>query len=455
MVMVVVVGARGVRMKNKAGRVTILLSVIFLSLEDDEQTHWWLETAYEEKTNEDSQMVVGGNFTVGACCAWRRRETQQGGIRVAALSTSREIPTQVFDKGNGIGYDLISFPCKDFNHQEALGHKQLDLWRPGGVVIHKSDGIPESLRIKDGKLYQNHCELHRASCLGGHRITITHSEECFYKAESTSISPACGSLAACSRTPVVEEKKKKVGGGRVESPCVAVPRPLETEMEKLEEVVGADSGWAKMEKLFVCRSAQYASVAVDSWGAVVFSSDDNCRLSDYRRLKTKTLDLHDKRYMGSHLHGAHKDNMAARKQLVDMMFKRFDADNNGQPAAHNVLQTEAIFPDKLVASSAIAFMKRKCEQNMNIVKCLNVYLLNLPDDEKVSVTTVTVGQSAVLTCAITGERRPPILWKRNHQYLNSLNLEDINIPSQGVERQQHIFSPPLVVDDHADGVVII
>lgn len=56
-----------------------------------------------------------------------------------------------------------------------------------------------------------------------------------------------------------------------------------------------------------------------------------------------------------------------------------------------------------------------------------MYLLNLPDDQKVSVTTVTVGQSAVLTCAITGERRPPILWKRNGQYLNSLNLEDINV----------------------------
>ncbi|CAB1423718.1 unnamed protein product [Pleuronectes platessa] len=56
----------------------------------------------------------------------------------------------------------------------------------------------------------------------------------------------------------------------------------------------------------------------------------------------------------------------------------------------------------------------------------DVYLLDLPEDQKVSVTTVAVGQSAVLTCAITGERRPPILWKRNDQYLNSLNLEDIN-----------------------------
>lgn len=33
----------------------------------------------------------------------------------------------------------------------------------------------------DGKLYQNHCELHRTSCIRGHRITIMHSEECFYK----------------------------------------------------------------------------------------------------------------------------------------------------------------------------------------------------------------------------------------------------------------------------------
>lgn len=57
----------------------------------------------------------------------------------------------------------------------------------------------------------------------------------------------------------------------------------------------------------------------------------------------------------------------------------------------------------------------------------DVYLLTLPDDQKVSITTVTVGQSAVLTCAISGQSRPPILWKKNNHYLNSLNLEDINV----------------------------
>lgn len=39
----------------------------------------------------------------------------------------------------------------------------------------------------DGKLYQNHCELHRTSCLKGFRITIMHSEECFYKGKSRTV----------------------------------------------------------------------------------------------------------------------------------------------------------------------------------------------------------------------------------------------------------------------------
>lgn len=46
--------------------------------------------------------------------------------------------------------------------------------------------------------------------------------------------------------------------------------------------------------------------------------------------------------MGSNIHGAHKDNMAARKQLVDMMFKRFDADNNGQVDASELSQVRIL-----------------------------------------------------------------------------------------------------------------
>lgn len=42
--------------------------------------------------------------------------------------------------------------------------------------------------------------------------------------------------------------------------------------------------------------------------------------------------------MGTASHGKHKDSMVAKKQLVDVMFKRFDADNNGQIDASELSQ---------------------------------------------------------------------------------------------------------------------
>lgn len=53
--------------------------------------------------------------------------------------------------------------------------------------------------------------------------------------------------------------------------------------------------------------------------------------------------------------------------------------------------------------------------------------LSLPEEQRVTVTTVTVGLSTVLTCAIRGALRPPIVWKRNGVVLNLLDLEDINV----------------------------
>ena len=53
--------------------------------------------------------------------------------------------------------------------------------------------------------------------------------------------------------------------------------------------------------------------------------------------------------------------------------------------------------------------------------------LSLAPEVNVSVTTVTVGLSTVLSCAIRGDLRPPIIWKRNGLTLSFLGLEDINV----------------------------
>lgn len=62
-----------------------------------------------------------------------------------------------------------------------------------------------------------------------------------------------------------------------------------------------------------------------------------------------------------------------------------------------------------------------------IVPFAEVVRLSLPEDQRVTVTTITVGLSAVLTCSIRGALRPPIVWKRNGVVLNFLDLEDINV----------------------------
>ena len=63
--------------------------------------------------------------------------------------------------------------------------------------------------------------------------------------------------------------------------------------------------------------------------SLVFT-DDNCRLGDYKKLKNKIVDLHGQRYLAPGDRGDYRDDMVVRRRLVDMMFKRFDADGNGR-----------------------------------------------------------------------------------------------------------------------------
>ncbi|XP_076850617.1 follistatin-related protein 5 isoform X2 [Brachyhypopomus gauderio] len=195
----------------------------------------------------------------------------------------------------------------------------------------------------DGKLYQNHCELHRASCLARQRITIVHSEECFYK-------------------------------------------------------------------------------------------DDNCHYSDYRKLKTKVLDLYTQRYLPPSSHDSYGKDLVSRKHAVDLMFKRFDADGSGRVDSSELSQVIKQEGWSKSASECTLFDLLKyndANDDEHLTKdefytVFDVYQLSLAEDQKLSVTTVTVGQSVVLTCAITGEHRPSIIWRRNNHTLNQLHLEDIN-----------------------------
>ncbi|KAI1883667.1 hypothetical protein AGOR_G00233920 [Albula goreensis] len=169
-----------------------------------------------------------------------------------------------------------------------------------------------------------------------------------------------------------------------------------------------------------------------------FYKDDKCRMNDYRKLKNKVLDLYNQRYVRQDINWERDDKLAQKRALVDQMFKYYDADSSGlvdSSELSQIIKQEGLAKER---SECTLFDLLKYDDvnddehltKEEFYKAFEVLQLSLPDDQRLSITTVTVGQSTVMTCGIMGMQRPPIVWKRNGQVLNTLDLEDISIPQE-------------------------
>ncbi|XP_039397848.1 follistatin-related protein 5 isoform X4 [Mauremys reevesii] len=161
---------------------------------------------------------------------------------------------------------------------------------------------------------------------------------------------------------------------------------------------------------------------------------DKCTSTEYSKVKNMLLDLQNQRYIAQAKEKNAEDKMILKKLLVDQMFKYFDSDNNGLVDSNELSQV--IKQDELgkdLSDCSLFDLLKYDDYNSDkqlvleeFYRAFEIVQLNLPDDQKISITTATVGQSAVLSCAIQGALRPPIIWKRNNVILNNLDLEDIN-----------------------------
>ncbi|XP_004868630.1 follistatin-related protein 5 isoform X2 [Heterocephalus glaber] len=195
----------------------------------------------------------------------------------------------------------------------------------------------------DGELYENHCEVHRAACLKKQKITIVHSEDCFFKG-------------------------------------------------------------------------------------------DNCRTNVYSKMKSMLLDLQNQKYITQENENPNGDDISRKKLLVDQMFKNFDADSNGLIDINELTQVitqEDLGKDRPECTlyDLLKFDDLNADKHLALeefYRAFQVTRLHLPRDQRLRVSAATVGQSAVLSCAVQGDPRPPIVWERNRVVLNALDLEDIN-----------------------------
>uniref|UniRef100_A0A3Q2CYR4 Follistatin-like 4 n=1 Tax=Cyprinodon variegatus TaxID=28743 RepID=A0A3Q2CYR4_CYPVA len=157
-----------------------------------------------------------------------------------------------------------------------------------------------------------------------------------------------------------------------------------------------------------------------------------CTMSEYNKLKSTLLDMQPKLLRSGEQ--TQQRDMEQKRELVDTMFKYLDVNNDGRLLSDEL---EKISMKEHLESSLLECTMQDLlryddynnDKHLSLHEfytAFQVVQLSLAEDQRITTSTVTVGLSAVLTCAIQGTLRPPIIWKRNGIILNFLDLEDIN-----------------------------
>ncbi|XP_055980360.1 follistatin-related protein 4 [Sorex fumeus] len=165
-----------------------------------------------------------------------------------------------------------------------------------------------------------------------------------------------------------------------------------------------------------------------------FLKGDPCSVADYARLKNALLVLQARlQPLGG---GGHGQEPASKKRLlVEALFQQLDTDGDGHLGGSELAQHELKEQDQegdflgCSPGDLLRFDDYNSDGSLTLQElytAFQVVQLSLAPEERVLVTTVTVGMSTVLSCAIHGDLRPPIIWKRHGLALNLLDLEDIN-----------------------------
>lgn len=170
---------------------------------------------------------------------------------------------------------------------------------------------------------------------------------------------------------------------------------------------------------------------------VVHSKDcffkvDTCTMTEYNKLKSMLLDMQPEGFTKTEDTLANA--MEQKRSLVDTMFKYLDMNHDGRLSSEELAQIsmKEHLEDNLLECTMQDLLRYDDYNNDGILTLQEFYTafqvvqLSLPEDQRVSITNITVGLSAVLSCTIQGTLRPPVIWKRNGIVLNFLDLEDIN-----------------------------
>nr|XP_018913078.1 PREDICTED: follistatin-related protein 5-like isoform X1 [Bemisia tabaci] len=265
----------------------------------------------------------------------------------------------------------------------------------------------------DGKLYDNHCELHRIACQTNSIVAVDHTFACLNPDKETraSTSAPVGRKIVRVLHSINTTSLTAGGGGGGPPPPVPLPRAL-----KLVAAAAAANEVPDDASLFrkeLCTAKEYENMM------------ENLLL--HMRKKLVTLDAWS----------------AGREYFVNALFKHCDLNSDSRLVEEELNQVfEKEHLEQLSKQCALSDLLVFNDENKDGELSLNEFYAAFSKLYSVSVVSLDkaletnhlearVGDNVEIKCDVTGSPQPPIVWRRYDADLASLGEEDVRVFADG------------------------
>ncbi|KAG8276434.1 Follistatin- protein 5 [Homalodisca vitripennis] len=252
----------------------------------------------------------------------------------------------------------------------------------------------------DGRLYDNHCELHRTACLTNTQIVVDHSFSCISQDGSPVKKPENVSLSDVEA--VSTSTASPTSGTNNTFPDIPEGNPEENEAD-----------------------------------ADLYYDKEECSLQEYEILKDNLLLYNHARLMG-------QDPRASGKEyLVATMYRMYDLNNNG------IVDGDEL--DQVADQEHLSQLSQICNLRDMITyddadkdgqlarnefyaafsKLYSLSVVSLDKALEVNHLSARVGDNVEIKCDVSGTPPPPIVWRRNTADLSSLGEDEVRVFTDG------------------------
>ncbi|KAK7603150.1 hypothetical protein V9T40_003149 [Parthenolecanium corni] len=369
---------------------------------------------------------------------WRSRHHRVGnGIISPTVSASSSLP----ESDNADEEDFYSDYNADIltKHNPCLvkycGNGEECVVIKGKAVCICQRQCPKIRKVicgSDGKLYSNHCELHRAACLTAKPLFIDHSFSC-----SANLVPGSEAVVEFDSSQLDKYNETE---WRQNSSSDSEPLRSESAFTKLDKKGnrsradgGSNDGGRNEEEDDVFRN----EMDKRSDANYEENGDEQCTAQEYEIMKDNLLLVNQVKYM-------HQETWTGGKEyIVSALFKFLDIDDNGLLTSEELVKvakrenlqriTEKCNLENLITKEDIDKDNRLGTNEFYAAfsKLYSLSVVSLDKALEVNHLSARVGDNVEIKCDVTGTPPPPIVWRRNAADLALLGEDEVRVFSDG------------------------